>query len=145
VKPEFELLRPIFGWAPAGRIHRTFEVTTQFARGRVSNILKQHWRSYVKQQTELVATDTVFSDTPAVDSGVTAAQIFVGRESFVVYVYGLKTDKAFVNTLEDNIRERGEMDKLISDRAKAENSSRVKQILHAVGISSWFSEPYHKS
>jgi hypothetical protein len=47
--------------------------------------------------------DTVFSDTPAVDSGVTAAQMFVGRESLVANVYGLKTDKVFVNTLEDNI------------------------------------------
>jgi hypothetical protein len=37
--------------------------------------------------------DTVFSDTPAVDCGVTAAQIFVGRESLVADVYGLKTDK----------------------------------------------------
>jgi hypothetical protein len=71
----------------------------------------------------------VLSDTPAVDSGVTAALIFVGRESLVANVYGLKTDRKFVNTLEDNIREWGEMDKLISDCAKAEMSERVKQIL----------------
>jgi hypothetical protein len=73
----------------------------------------------------------VFSDTPAADSGVTAAQIFVGRESLVADAYGLKTDKEFVNTLEDNIRERGALDKLISDCAKAEMGSRVKQIIRA--------------
>jgi hypothetical protein len=83
VKPNFELLRPLFGWAPADTIKRTFDVTTQYARGRVSDTLKQHWRSRfpacnVKRRNEPVATDTVFSDTPAVDSGVTAAQIFVG-------------------------------------------------------------------
>jgi hypothetical protein len=44
----------------------------------------------------------MLSDTPAVDSGVTAAQIFVGRESLVADVYGLKTDKEFVNILEDS-------------------------------------------
>jgi hypothetical protein len=87
----------------------------------------------------------VFSDTPAVDSGVTAAQILVGRESLVADVYGLKIDKAFVNTLEDNIRERGAMDKLISDCAKAEISERVKQILRALCISSWYSEPHHQN
>jgi hypothetical protein len=81
----------------------TFAVTTQFARGRVSDTLKQHWRSSfpacnVKRCNEPVATDTVFSDTPAVDSGVTAAQIFVGREYLVADVYGLNTDKEFVNT-----------------------------------------------
>jgi hypothetical protein len=149
-KPNFELLRPLFGWAPTDTIKRTFCVTTQFARGRVSDTLKQHWRSRfpacnIKRRNEPVATDTVFSDTPAVDSGVTAAQIFVGRQSLVADVYGLKTDKEFVNTLEDNIRERGAMDKLISDCAKAETSNRVKQILRALCISSWYSEPYHEN
>ena len=32
----------------------------------------------------------LFSDTPAVDSGVTAAQIVVGRDSLVADCYGLK-------------------------------------------------------
>ena len=37
------------------------------------------------------------------------------------------------------------MDKLISDCAKAEMSNRVKQILGALCISSWYSEPYHEN
>jgi hypothetical protein len=81
----------------------------------------------------------VFSDSPADNSGATAAQIFVGRESLVADVYGLKTDNEFVNTLEDNICERGAMDKLISDCAKVKTSERVKQILCALCISSWYS------
>ena len=125
-------------------------MTTQFARGRVSDTLKQHWRSRfpacnVKRRNEPLATDTVFSDTPAVDSGVTAAQIFVGRESLVADVYGLTIHKEFVNTLEDNIREQGAMDKLIGDCAKAEMSNRVKQILRALCISSCYSEPYNEN
>jgi septum formation inhibitor MinC len=95
----------------------------------------------VKQRHEPVATDTVFSDTPAVDCGVTAAQLFVGRESLVADVYELKTDKELVNTLEDNMREWGAMSKLISDCARAEMSERVKQINLALVISAWCSEP----
>jgi hypothetical protein len=34
---------------------------------------------------------------------------------------------------------------LISDCAKAEMSERVKQILRALFISSWYSEPYHQN
>jgi hypothetical protein len=122
--PNFEFLCPLFGWTPAETIKRTFKVTTQYSHGRVSDTINQQWRSRfpacnVKRRNEPVATETVFSDTPAVDSGVTCAQRFVGPESLVADVYGLKTDKAFVNTLEDNIRERGAMDKLISDCAKA--------------------------
>jgi hypothetical protein len=146
--PNFDLLCPLFGWAPADTIKRTFGVTTQYAQGRVSDTIKQHWHSRfpacnVKWRHEQVATDTVFSDTPAVDCGVTAAQLFVRRESLVADVYGLKTDKEFVNTLEDNIRERGAMSKLISECAKAEISEQVKQILCALVISEWYSEPYH--
>jgi hypothetical protein len=63
----------------------------------------------------------------------------------VADVYELKTYNEFVNTLEDNIREREAMDKLISDCEKAEMSERVKQILRALVISVWYSEPYHEN
>ena len=69
----------------------------------------------------------------------------MGRESLVADVYGLKMDKEFVNTLEDNIRERGAMSKLISDCTKAEMSEGVKQIFCALVISAWYSEPYHEN
>jgi hypothetical protein len=100
VTTNYELLCLLFGCSPANTIKRTFAVTTQYERGRVSNTLKQHWRlrfpaCNVKHRNEPVATDTVFSDTPAVDCGVTAAQIFVGCESLVADVYGLKMDKEF--------------------------------------------------
>ena len=59
--------------------------------------------------------------------------------------YGLNTYKEFVITLKDNIRECGVMDKLISDCAKAEMSLRVQQILRALFISAWYSDPYHEN
>jgi hypothetical protein len=45
VKPDFALLRSLFGWASADTMKKTFDVTTQYARGRVSDTLKQHWCS----------------------------------------------------------------------------------------------------
>jgi hypothetical protein len=56
----------------------------------------------------------------------------------------MKTDKQFVSTLEDNIRERGAMSKLISDRAQVEISNKVVDILRALFISSWQSEPHQQ-
>ena len=47
----------------------------------------------VHHRNEPDATDTVYSDTPAIDSGITAAQFFVGTESMVCDVYPLKSDK----------------------------------------------------
>ena len=99
----------------------------------------------VPRRHEPVATDTIFSDTPAVDSGVKQAQVFVGRDSLVADVYPMKSGKQFVNTLEDNIRRRGAMDKLLSDSAKTEISNKVMDILRAYHISNWHSEPYHQN
>ena len=53
---------------------------------------------------------------------------------------GLKSPKQFVNSLEDNIRKRGAMDKLVSDRAQTEIGQRAQDILRALFISSWQSE-----
>ena len=90
-------------------------------------------------------TDTVYSDTSAVDCGVKQAQLFVGQESLVSDIYCMRSGKQFVNTLEDNIQKRGAMDKLISDLAKNEISHKVKDILRAYNINDWQSEPYHKN
>ena len=82
--------------------------------------MKRHLKSQnpalnVPRRHEPVAPDTVFSDTPAVDSGVKHTQVFGGRDSLVADVYPMKSGKQFVDTLEDNIRRRGAMDKLLSD------------------------------
>ena len=99
----------------------------------------------IPRRHEPVATDTVFSDTPAVDSGVKQAQMFVGRDTLVADAYPMKSGKQFVNTLEDNIKRRGAMDKLLSDSAKTEISNKVMDILRAYLISNWHFEPYHQN
>ena len=56
------------------------------------------------------------------------------RKTLVTDVYGMKTDKEFVNTLEDTIRKRGAMDKLISDRAQVEIAKKAHDIMRAYVI-----------
>ena len=90
-----------------------------------------------------MATDTVYSDTPAVDSGVKQAQLFVGKESLVTDIYPMRSGKQFLNTLEDNICRHSAMDKLLSDSGKNEISHKVKDILRAYNINDWQSEPHH--
>ena len=112
--------------------------------------MKRHLKSRnpaltIPRRHEAVATDTVFSDTPAVDSGVKQAQVFVGRDTLVADAYPMKSGKQFVYTLEDNIRRQGAMDKLLSDSAKTEISNKVMDILRTYHISNWHSEPYHQN
>ncbi len=85
----------------------------------------------------------VFSDTPAIDDGSTCAQIFVEHNSLVADVYGMKSEKQCVNTLEDNIQKRGAMDKLISDWAQLKISAKVHDVLQALCIDDWQSEPHN--
>ena len=104
--------------------------------------MKRHVKSRnpalnVPRRHEAVATDTVYSDTPAIDSGVKMAQHFVGKESLVSDIYLMWLGKKFVNTLEDNIHRCGAMDTLISDSAKIEISHKVKDILRAYNINDW--------
>ena len=87
----------------------------------------------------------MFSDIPAIDSGVTKAQIFVGKDSLVSDVYPMHSSKQFANTLEDNIRFRGAMSKLISDDAQVEISNKVQDILRMYHSCSWHSEPYQQN
>jgi len=144
-EPNYEALRACFAWAPLDVIKKTFAVTTQYARNVYCLPFRKHFKSCfpalnVHRCQEPVATDTVYADTPAIDDGSTCAQIFVGRESLVTDVYGMKTDKQ----LEDNIKHQGAMDKLISDRAQVETSKKVQDILRALIIDDWQSESHHQ-
>ena len=149
VPRDYNKLRSKFCGMPVDIIERTFDCTTQFYQWLQIDNYRKHFRTRtpaanVKRRNEPVATDTFMSDTPAVDNGCKYAQIFVGRESLVTDIYPIPTDKAFVDALEDNIRKRGAMDKLISDRAKSEISNRVKDILRSYHISDYQSEPKHQ-
>jgi hypothetical protein len=82
-------------------VRKTFENTTQFARtGIISGHIYNTYRApfpalNVQRRNEPVATDTVYSDTPAVDGGATCAQFFAGISTKFVAVYGMTTDSQF--------------------------------------------------
>ena len=154
VKPkpiDFNRLRPYFLHVPIEKIRRTFQATTQYATNVMSghNIHQSIQSPYpahnVWRRNEPVASDTIFSEVAAVDTnGQTMAQIFVGRKSLVIDIFGMSTEKEFVNTLEDVIRKRGAMDKLITDSARVEISRRVKDILRSLCTDDWQSEPNYQ-
>ena len=149
--PDYEKFRPYFGWVNDDTVQKLLEQSTQWGVS-IPNIfpMKKHMKSRypvlnIPRRYKPVATYTVFSDTPAVDSSVKQAQVFVGRDTLVGDAYPMKSGKQFVNTQEDNIRWRGTMDKLLSDSAKTEISNKVMDILREYHISNWHSEPYHQN
>ena len=141
--PDYENLRPYFGWVNPDTVQKTIEQSSQWGVSSPNTFpIRKHLKSRnpalnIHRRHEPVATDTVFSDTPTVDSGVKQAQVFVGQDTLVSHAYPMKSGKQFVNTLEDNIRRRGAMDKLLSDSAKTEMSNKrswPKHITFKIGI-----------
>ena len=149
-EPDWNALRPFFAWTSPSSIQDTFNVTTRHGTApHTQDYIKKHFKSRnpvfnIPRRSEAVATDTIFSDTPAVDDGSTMAQFFCGRDTLVCDAYGIKSTKQFINTLSDNIRKRGAMDTLISDGGKYEISKRVTDLLCSLFIQDYQSEPYHQ-
>ena len=129
-------------------LHQSSPQEPDWNAPHTQNYIKKHFKSRnpvfnIPRRSEAVATDTIFSDTPAVDEGSTMAQFFCGRDTLVCDAYGIKSTKQFINTLSDNIRKQGAMDTLISDGGKYEISKRVTDLLQSVFIKDYQSEPYH--
>ena len=149
-EPDWNALRPFFAWTSPSSIQDTFNVTTRHGTApHTQDYIKKHLKSRnpvfnIPRRSEAVATDTIFSDTPAVDDGSTMAQFFCGRGTLVRDAYGIKSTKQFINHLSDNIRKRGAMDTLISDGGKYEISKRVTDLLRSLFIQDYQSEPYHQ-
>ena len=149
-EPDWNALRPFFAWTSPSSIKDTFNVTTRHGTApHTQDYIKKHFKSRnpvfnIPRCSEAVATDTIFSDTPAVDDGSTMAQFFCGRDTLACDAYGIKSTKQFINTLSDNIRKRGAMDTLISDGGKYEISKQVTDLLRSLFIQDYQSEPYHQ-
>ena len=149
-EPDWNALRPFFAWTSPSSIKDTFNVTTRHGTApHTQDYIKKHFKSRnpvfnIPRRSEAIATDTIFSATPAVDDGSTMAQFFCGHDTLVCDAYGIKSTKQFINTLSDNIRKRGAMDTLISDGGKYEISKRVTDLLRSLFIQDYQSDPYHQ-
>ena len=103
--PDYGKFTPYFGWVNVDTVQKTMEQSTQWGVSLPNTFpIKKHLKSRnpalnIPRRHGTVATDTVFSDTPAVDSGVKQAQVFVGRDTLAADAYPMKSGKQFVNTL----------------------------------------------
>ena len=83
----YKLMRKYFLNVPVNIVKKTFASTTQYARSGwiTQHIYDTHKAPFpalnVRRRNECVATDTIFADTPAICSGVQAAQLFVGVDT----------------------------------------------------------------
>ena len=147
-KKDLRKLKQIFVGANLETIKKTLEATTQYAsRGAVEGTnLRQQVRSpnpvlNIPRRCESVATDQIYSNTPAIGDGTKIAQFFIGVTSKYRSVYSLgKTNKNYPQALMDEVRRRGAMNKIISDGAKNEISKRVMDFCRAMCIDDWHSE-----
>ena len=140
--------RRFFPGTGLNTIRKTFENTTQLgSRGAVTGPRLKHRMASanpvlnVPRRQEDVATDTIYSNTPAVDNGSTAAQFFIGTKSkFRTLRPCGDSDAQFTQVLMDEIRKLGAMNRLISDKAKAQISESAMAILRTYVIDDWHSE-----
>ena len=109
-EPDWNALHPFFAWTSPSSIKDTFNVTTRHGTApHTQDYIKKHFKSRnpvfnIPRRSEAAATDTIFSDTHAVDDGSTMAQFFCGRDTLVCDAYGIKSTKQFINTLSVNLR-----------------------------------------
>ena len=105
--------------------------------------MRKHFKSRfpafnIPRRNKAVAADTIFSDTPTIILVSSWLQFLLVSD-----VYPMHFSKQFVHSLQENIRFRGAISKLISDYAQAQISNQVKDILCMYHSCSWHSEPYH--
>ena len=118
---------------PTNAIKKSFEFSTQCVRTPLSTILKEILKCLfpaldAKCRSKIIAMDTIYSNMLVINNISTCIQIFDTTKTLVTSISIMKIDKQFVNTLEDNIRKRGAMNKLVSYRSQAETSKRVQGI-----------------
>ena len=149
-EPDWNTQRPFLAWTSPSSIKDTVNATTRHGTApNTPDYIKNHFKPRnpvfsIPRCSEDVATDTIFSDTPAVDDGSTMAQFFCGHDTLVCDAYGIKSNKQFINTLSDNISKWGAMDTLISDGGKYDISKGVIELLHSLFIQDYQSESYHQ-
>jgi hypothetical protein len=148
-------LDPHFAFVPTVRIQHTLDHTTQFARLDTRLPLHKHYKSRfpaanVSHLNEVVATDTFFFDTPALDDGImghggtTMLQPFYGCKGVLTAVYPIQSENNITGTLEDFIRHYGAPSALFSDSSKAQTGRAVQEILCMYAIKDFQCEPHHQ-
>ena len=149
-EPDWNSQRPSLAWTSTSSIKDTFNVTTRHETApNTQDYIKHHFKPRnpvfsIPRCSEDVGTDTIFSETPAVDDGSTMTKFFYGHDTFTCGTYGIKSTKQFINTLSANTRKWGAMITLTSDGGTYDISKGVTDLLHSLFIQDFKSEPYHQ-
>jgi hypothetical protein len=154
-QPDLATISPNFGGVPRLCIQHTLDPTTQFTRLDTCLPLQKHFKSRfpaanVSRINEVVATNTNFSDTPALDNGIMGhggtkmVQLFCGCSSLLTAVYPMWRENNIASTLEDFIRHYGAPNALFIDNAKSQIGCAVQEILHMYAIKDFQCEPHHQ-
>ena len=105
--PDYEKFKPYFGWVNVDTVQKTMEQSTEWGVSNPNTFpMRKHLKSRnpalsIPRRHEPVATDTVFSDTPAVNSGVKQAHVFVANDILVADAYPMRSGKQLINAHED--------------------------------------------
>ena len=149
-EPDWNSQRPFLAWTSTSSIKDTFNVTTRHETApNTQDYIKHHFKPRnpvfsIPRCSEDVGTDTIFSETPAVDDGSTMAQFFCGHDTFACDTYGIKSTKQFISTLSSNTRKWGAMITLTRDGGTYDISKGVTNLPHSLFIQDFKSEPYHQ-
>jgi hypothetical protein len=150
--PDFQALRPNFGWVNVDLIRDTLKNTTQWYHAKSRYPMHRHFRSRfpaanVSRLNETVATDTIVSNTPAADDGFpghggcTCVQIYTGTESAITEGFPMSDEVEMHKTMSDFIWKHGVPNALFSNNAKVVTSETVLDILRHFNMGQMFSEP----
>ena len=149
-EPDWNSQRPFLAWTSTSSIKDTFNVTTRHETApNTQDYIKHHFKPRnpvfsIPRCSEDVGTDTIFSETPAVDDGSTMTKFFYGHDTFACDTYGIKSTKQFISTLSSNTRKWGAMITLTRDGGTYDISKGVTNLPHSLFIQDFKSEPYHQ-
>ena len=144
---DYEQMRPYFAWQTTDVIQATFKNSTQYGWMPTSsngNLFKHysspHPGANVPRIYDDFLTDTICSDTPAIDGGETLSQCFFGNKSKFNHGEKIKTTKYYLKALQDCLRKWGAPDRVLCDHAQYQSSNRVLDYLRLPRIGLWQSE-----
>ena len=112
--PDFEKLRPNFGWLPKDVVKATIENSTQWYQGENRFPMRCHIKSRfpaanVNHLLDIVSYNTLFSDMPVLDNGIkghggcTMMEIFYAKPSQLVYGVPLNAKRNVPDVVTDFI------------------------------------------
>ncbi len=146
------VMRQFFCWLPEKHILDTFKYTSQMMRAPLSTYLRKRHRTphpaaNIIRCNDIDLMDSVFSDTPAVATGETVAQIIATRQSKFVSIHGMKdvSKDDILGAFQDCVRWRSAPKEVRSDDAAVYNGNCFTNYCCDLYISLWQSEAYHQN